>query len=100
MSPARSSASHASVAYLRIPDFAQHGVAEEAHLKERLEKGVAAALAVLRLHEWIVLDASEGLAVVVLANPRGALRFAWRIGADPELAPAIGLPHGPVRAAH
>src|SRR5947199_331006 len=30
MSPARSSASHASVAYLRIPDFAQHGVAEGA----------------------------------------------------------------------
>ena len=99
MAPARSTASHASVAYLRIPDFAQHGVAEEAQLKERLEKVVAAALPVLRAHEWIVLDASEGLAVVILANPRGALRFAWRAGADPEAAPAIGLAHGPVRIA-
>jgi len=79
----RSTASHASVAFLRIPDFAQHAVAEQAQLKERLEKAVTAALPVLRADEWIVLDTSEGLAVVILANPRGALRFAWRAGADP-----------------
>ena len=93
----RSTASHASVAFLKIPDFAQHAVPEQAQLKERLEKAVASALPVLRADEWIVLDASEGLAVVVLANPRGALRFAWRAGADPDLEPAIGLAHGPVR---
>ena len=96
----RSTASHASVAFLRIPDFAQHAVAEQAQLKERLEKAVAAALPVLRADEWIVLDTSEGLALVVLANPHGALRFAWRAGADPDLEPAIGLAHGPVRVAH
>src|SRR5258708_30443562 len=95
----RSTASHASVAFLRIPDFAQHAVAEQAQLKERLEKAVTAALPVLRADEWIVLDTSEGLAVVVLANPRGALRFAWRAGADHDLDPAIGLAHGPVRVA-
>ena len=99
MPATRSTASHASVAFLRIPDFAQHSVAEQAQLKERLEKAVAAALPVLRADEWIVLDASEGLAVVVLANPRGALRFAWRAGADGDLEPAIGLAHGPVRVA-
>ena len=95
----RSTASHASVAFLRIPDFAQHAVAEQAHLKERLERAVAAALSILRADEWIVLDTSEGLAVVVLANPRGALRFAWRAGADHDVEPAIGLAHGPVRVA-
>ena len=95
----RSTASHASVAYLRIPDFAQHAVAEQAQLKERLEKAVTAALPVLRADEWIVLDTSEGLAVVVLANPRGALRLAWRAAADHDLEPAIGLAHGPVRVA-
>jgi hypothetical protein len=99
MPPARSTASHASVAYLRIPEFATRAVAEEAHLKEQLEKAVAAALPGLSAGEWIVLDASEGLAIVVLANPRGALRFAWRAGADRDLAPAIGLAHGPVRVA-
>ena len=99
MSPPRSTASHASVAYLRIPEFAQRGVAEEADLKERLEKVVAGALPVLRADEYIVLEAPEGLAVVVLANPRGALRFAWRAGADRDVEPAIGLAHGPVRIA-
>jgi hypothetical protein len=99
MPASRSTASHASVAFLRIPDFAQHPMAEQAQLKERLEKAIAAALAVLRTDEWIVLDTSEGLAVVVLANPRGLLRFAWRAGADHDLEPAIGLAHGPVRVA-
>jgi hypothetical protein len=99
MSPARSTASHASVAYLRIPDFAQHGVAEEAHLKERLEKVVEMALGGLGAGEWIVLEAPEGLAVVVLANPRGAIKLAWRAGADADIAPAIGLAHGAVRVA-
>jgi len=99
MPPARSTASHASVAYLRIPEFAQRGVADEAHLKEALEKVVAGALPVLRADEYIVVDAPEGLAVVVLANPRGALRFAWRAGLDREIEPAIGLAHGPVRIA-
>ena len=100
MSPARSTASHASVAYLRIPEFAQRGVAEEADLKERLEKVVAGALPLLGADEYIVLEAPEGLAVVVLANPRGALRFAWRAGEDRDIDAAIGLAHGPVRVAH
>src|SRR5260221_12392051 len=87
----RSTASHASVAFLRIPDFAQHAVAEQAQLKERLEKAIAAALSVLRADEWIVLHTSEGLAVVVLANPRRPPRFPWRAGAHHDPAPAIGL---------
>jgi hypothetical protein len=99
MHPARSTASHASVAYLRIPDFAQHGVAEEAQLKEQLERVIAAALPAMNAQEWIVIDASEGLAVVILANPRGALKFAWRALGDPEIRPAIGIAHGPVRVA-
>lgn len=99
MSPPRSTASHASVAFLRIPDFAQLPVADQAGLKEQLEKVVAAALPVLRANEWMVLEGTEGLAVVVLANPRGALRFAWRASADRDVAPAIGLAHGPVRVA-
>ena len=99
MGPSRSTASHASVAYLRIPDFAQHGVAEEAQLKERLEHVIATALPVLNAQEWIVIDASEGLAVVILANPRGALKFAWRALAETDITPAIGIAHGPVRVA-
>jgi hypothetical protein len=99
MSAPRSTASHASVAFLRIHDFAQQAVADQARLKARLEEVVAAALKVLRTDARIVLDAPEGIAVVVLANPRGALRLAWRAAADRELDLAVGLAHGPVRVA-
>jgi hypothetical protein len=98
---ARSTASHASVAFLRIPDFAQAPVTEQAQLKERLEQVVAAAMPEVRIDERIVADAPEGLAVIFLANPAAALKLAWSAEeADVELGPAIGIAHGPVRVAH
>jgi hypothetical protein len=99
MSPARSTASHASVAYLTIHDFAQQPVADQARLNERLGEIVAKALPVLGADQGIVLDAPGGLAVVVLANPRGALQFAWRAAADREADFSVGLSHGAVRLA-
>ena len=53
MPPARSTASHASVAFLRIPDFAQLPVAEQADLKERLENVVAAAMPPVRADDHV-----------------------------------------------
>src|SRR5436853_2260567 len=100
MPPARSTASHVSVAFLRIPDFADLPVTEQAHLKERLEKVVADAMPNIRPDERIVADAPEGLAVVLLANPAAALKLAWSASSDDELNPAIGISHGPVRVAH
>jgi len=97
---ARSTASHASVAFLRIPDFAQAPVTEQAQLKERLEKVVATAMPQIRPDERIVADAPEGMAVIFLANPAAALKLAWSAESDAELAPAIGISHGPVRVAH
>ena len=97
MTALRSTAAHASVAYLRIDGFAQQAVAEQARLKARLEESLGPALSFLKVHERIVIGAPDGAAVVVLANPRGALRFAWEIGADRALPLAVGLSHGPVR---
>src|SRR5262245_3940534 len=99
MPPARSTASHASVVYLTIHDFAQQVVADQARLEERLGEIVGLALPALGADQRIVLDAPGGLAVVVLANPRGALRFAWRAAADREADFSVGLSHGPVRLA-
>lgn len=99
MPPARSTASHASVVFLRIPDFAQLPVAEQADLKERLENVVAAAMPPVRADGRIVAAASEGLAVVFLANPAAALKLAWSAGNDPGMLAAIGIAHGPVRVA-
>jgi hypothetical protein len=99
MSTARSTASHASVVFLKIHDFAQQVVAEQARLEERLGEIVTASLPALGADQGIVLDAPGGLAVVVLANPRGALRFAWRAAADRDLDFSVGLSHGAVRLA-
>src|SRR4029450_10311826 len=99
MSPARSTASHASVVFLTIHDFARQVVADQARLQERLGEIVAGAFPVLGADQRIVLDSPGGLAVVVLANPRGALQFAWRAAADPEPDFSVGLSHGAVRLA-
>ncbi len=95
----RSTASHASVVFLRIHDFAQQVVAEQARLEGELGEIVEGALPVLGAGQSVVLDAQGGLAVVVLANPRGALRFAWRAAVHRDLEFSVGLSHGPVRIA-
>jgi len=95
----RSTASHASVVFLRIEDFAEQLIAEQARLKSWLEEKAAAALQLLAPNQRIVLDAPAGLAIVVLADPHGALRFAWRIAAEREVEFSVGLAHGPVRVA-
>jgi hypothetical protein len=100
MPSTRATAAHASVAYFRIHGFSEQAVAEQARLKARLEETLGAALPKLNANERIVLEAPGGIAVIVLANPRGALRLAWRVGADPALPLAIGLAHGAVRVAH
>jgi hypothetical protein len=99
MTVARSTASHASVVFLKVHDFAQQVIAEQARLEARLREIVEKALSALREDQRIVLDAPGGLAVVVLANPEGALRFAWRASAERDLDFSVGISHGPVRIA-
>lgn len=100
MANPRSTAAHASVVFLKIPDFAQSPVSEQVRLKDRLEGKVAAALAGLEEAKRIVLEAADGAAVVVLGDPAAALRFARRSSAGGDGVPlAVGISHGPVRVA-
>jgi hypothetical protein len=99
MTVARSTASHASVVFLKVHDFTQQVIAEQARLEARLREIVQNALSALRDDQRIVLDAPGGIAVVVLANPEGALHFAWRAAAERDLDFSVGLAHGPVRIA-
>lgn len=100
MASVRPSAAHATVVFLRIPGFAQSHVSEQAQLKTRLDEAIDAGIRVFRDDERIVLDGPEGAAVVVLANPRAALQFAWRVRAHARDLPlTVGLTHGPVRVA-
>ena len=100
MANPRSTAAHASVVFLKIPQFAQNPVAEQVRLKDRLEGKVAAALDGLPEAQRIVLEAPDGAAVVVLGDPAAALRVARRSSAGGDGVPvAAGISHGPVRVA-
>jgi hypothetical protein len=89
----------ASVVFLRIENFATRPASEQSRLRAQLEAVVAVTTAELRPASRIVLDASDGLAVVVLADPRGALRVAERSlsAAAAGLPLSAGINHGAVR---
>lgn len=91
----------ASIVFLKIQDFARKSVSEQTRLKAQLEAVIAVTTASLAAEKRIVLDASDGAAIVILGDPPGALQVAERALA----AAAAGLPlclavnHGTVRPA-
>lgn len=89
----------ASVAFLKIHDFGRRPVVEQARLRAQLEAVVAVTLPALEESSRVVLDAADGVALVVLGDPRGALRIAERtLAAGAAGLPlAIGITHGAVR---
>jgi hypothetical protein len=89
----------ASVAFLKIKDFPTRPASEQARLRAQLEAVVAVTTAELAAASRIVLDASDGVAVVVLDDPKGALRVAERaLAASAAGLPlSAGLNHGAVR---
>jgi hypothetical protein len=98
--PMSSGPSLASVVFLKIAEFARRRVSEQARLRAQLEAVVAVTSADLAPESRIVLEASDGIAVVVLANPPAALSIAERVlAAGPAgLLLSIGVNHGAVRA--
>jgi hypothetical protein len=89
----------ASVVFLRIQDFAPRPASEQARLRAQLEAVIAVTTAELSPASRIVLDASDGVAVVVLSDPKGALRLAERAlsAAAAGLPLCAGVNHGAVR---
>ena len=89
----------ASVVFLRIQDFASRSASEQARQRAQLEAVVAVTTAELAPASRIVLDASDGVVIVVFANPQGALRLAERaLNASLAGLPlCAGLNHGAVR---
>lgn len=78
----------ASVVFLKIQDFARRPASEQARLRAQLQAVVAVTAAEIAPASRIMLDASDGAAIVVLDDPRGALRLAERA----LTATAAGLP--------
>lgn len=88
---------HASVAFLRISDFESLAVDVQAARKESVEEAARAALAQVIPGERIVLDAEDGLAVVMFGNPSQAMDLALALQAKAHHTPLQGgLNYGPL----
>jgi hypothetical protein len=88
---------YANVLFLRVPRFAGLTVAEQAAAKHRLEARARKAFAGLPEEDRVVLDADDGLALVVFGDPGRALDVAHALGRQAEGEPLLaGLNHGPL----
>ncbi|HZZ94694.1 MAG TPA: PEGA domain-containing protein [Usitatibacter sp.] len=85
----------AHVAFLRIPGFDGRSVAEQASLKDRLEGRVRAAIGPIAATDRLVLDADDGVALVLFGDAPRALRIAQSLRGE-EAFLQVGLNHGPV----
>src|SRR2546428_9131034 len=101
MKTTNAAATLASVVFLKIQEYARRPVQEQARLRAQLEAVLAVTLADLPPENRIVLEAADGTAVAVLADPGEALRLAER--ALPAMAAGlplcIGINHGTVQMA-
>jgi len=91
----------ASVVFLKIQEFARRTVSEQARLRAQLEAVVAVTTADIEPAGRIVLEASDGVAIVVLRDPQGALRLAERAltATAAGLPLSAGLNHGALQLA-
>lgn len=91
----------ASVAFLRIQDFARRSASEQARLRAQLEAVVAVTAAELAPERRIVLDASDGAVIILLRDPRAALRLAESAlaASSAGLPLSAGLNHGTLKTA-
>ncbi|HKW39498.1 MAG TPA: hypothetical protein VJO54_16990 [Burkholderiales bacterium] len=99
MNPTNAAASLASVVFLKIHEFARRPAQEQARLRAQLEAVIAVTTADLAPAGWIALDAADGVAIAVLADPVGALRLAQRslTAAAAGLPLCVGVNHGAVQ---
>lgn len=87
----------ANIAYLRFGRFDERPVAEQAGLKAKLEARLRVALAKLPAADRIVLDAADGVALVLFGEPARALEVAQSLAAAAGEEPLkMGLNHGPI----
>jgi hypothetical protein len=86
----------ASVVFLKIQDFARRPASEQARLRAQLEAVVAVITADLPAAGRLVLEASDGAALVFINDPISALRLAQRAltAAAAGLPLSAGLNHG------
>lgn len=87
---------HASVAFLRIPQFESRPVAEQAALKERLEQRIRQSIVSISADQRVVLDADDGFALVFFGEPEWALDATLAVRAASSAPLQLGLDYGPL----
>jgi len=91
----------ASVVFLKIQDFARRSATEQARLRAQLQAVVAVTAAEIPPSGRVMLDSADGAAIVVLDDPRAALRLAERAltATAAGLPLSAGLNHGALQLA-
>jgi class 3 adenylate cyclase len=85
-----------SVVFLKIAEFARRTASEQARLRAQLEAVIAVVTAEIDPESRVVLEAADGAAIVLIDDPRAALRLAQRAltSGAAGLPLAAGLNHG------
>ena len=91
----------ASVVFIRVTEFARRPVAEQARLRAQLEAALAVALIRVSPQMRIILDAPDGMAIVVLGDPAAALDIAQRCmsASAAGVSMAVAINQGAIRIA-
>jgi hypothetical protein len=99
--PAAPSSLYASVVFLKIQDFARRPATEQTRLRAQLQAVVAVTAAEISPAGRVMLDAGDGMAIVVLSDPRAAMRLAERAltAVTVGLPLSAGLNHGAIQIA-
>jgi hypothetical protein len=99
--PVSPASAYASVVFLKIQDFARRSATEQARLRAQLQAVVAVTSAEIPPAGRVMLDAADGAAIVVLDDPRAALRLAERAltAVTAGLPLSAGLNHGALQVA-
>ena len=64
-----------SVVFLKIAEFARRSASEQARLRAQLEAVIAVVTAEVPPASRLVLEAADGMAIVLLDDPQAALRL-------------------------
>jgi class 3 adenylate cyclase len=87
-----------SVLFLDIAGYSKEAVAEQAEMKQALDRVLAAALERVAARDRIVLDTGDGAAITFFGDPENALSVAVAIrGSLGGLPVRMGINLGPVR---
>jgi len=85
---------YANVVYFRVPRFETRTVAEQASAKEALEARLREAMAWVPPQDRVVLDADEGVALILFGDPSRALDVAQAVHKQEPVH--AGLNYGPL----